>query len=134
MQVLPLGLGPERNRSGVQRFELDHFSFLLFGARVFDYRFFSSSFNRSFASFSITFSSSFFIFFLDFLYDVVNPLLQVVKARYYLFERLFNVRLVVFGVFGLFDDFFFDFFFKLFFDFFVFHNVLLFRPVFGHRV
>lgn len=136
VQVLPFGLGSEGDGSGVQRFELDYFLFLLFGARVFDYRFFSNNRSSILSAFNRTFSR-FFIFFLDFLYDFVDLRLDGVKTGNYLLERLFDVGLVVFGVFdyfvGLFDDFFLDFFFKLFFDFFV-HSVLLFCLVFRHCV
>lgn len=89
MQVLPLRLSSKSDRSGVQRFKLDHvlfllfrasvFSFLLFGASVFDiflffddvYYFFRDSRSRIFRIFNRTFSR-FFIFFLNYLYNVIN--------------------------------------------------------------
>lgn len=89
MQVLPLRLSSKSDRSGVQSVELDHFLFLLFGARVlsvflfrasvfsfllfFDdfYYFFRDIRSRIFRIFNRTFSR-FFIFFLDYLYNVVN--------------------------------------------------------------
>lgn len=89
MQVLPLRLSSKSDRSGVQSFKLDHVIFLLFGARVlsvflfrasvfdislfFDdvYYFFRDSRSRIFSIFSRTFSSG-FIFFLNYLYNVVN--------------------------------------------------------------
>lgn len=79
MQVLPLRLSSKSDRSGVQSFKLDHVLFLLVGASVFDiclffddvYYFFRDIRSRIFRIFSRTFSSG-FIFFLNYLYNVVN--------------------------------------------------------------
>lgn len=89
MQVLPLRLSSKSDRSSVQSFKLDHVIFLLFRARilsvllfrasVFDIRLFFDDFyyffrdirSRIFRIFSRTFSSG-FIFFLNYLYNVVN--------------------------------------------------------------